>query len=116
MNGKTCILNQRWKIDECQGGCKITMIQHACREDYAWNPSVCACQCNQIKTENSEMPYSETVSFEEIHIQKYKFHLGKKLIYVSNVSIKHMLLSSKYFRKKEKISNTLLVAKTMMMI
>lgn len=37
------------------------------------------------------MPYRETASFEEIHIQKYKFHLGKELISVSYVSIKHIL-------------------------
>ena len=43
MNGKTCILNRRWKIDKFQSGCKITMIQHVCREGYAWNPSVCTC-------------------------------------------------------------------------
>ena len=28
-----------------------------------------------IKARNLEMPYKETVSFEDIYIQKYKFHL-----------------------------------------
>ena len=40
------------------------------------------------------MPYRETASFEEIHIQKYKFHLGKELISVSSLSI--------FFQKKGK--------------
>ena len=43
LEGKRCNLKQRWENVKCQCVCKITRNRHACREDYAWNPSICAC-------------------------------------------------------------------------
>ena len=43
LGGKRCNVKQRWKSDMCWCECKLTMNRHVCREDYAWNPSICAC-------------------------------------------------------------------------
>ena len=41
-----CNLNQKRNKDKCQCDCK-KLIHCVCKEDYAWNSSTCACECNK---------------------------------------------------------------------
>lgn len=38
---------QKRNNDNCLCECKKPLKQHACEEDYIWNPSICHCKCDK---------------------------------------------------------------------
>ena len=41
------IQDKNGKSDKCQWECKELIKHHTCEKDYAWNTSICACNCDK---------------------------------------------------------------------
>ena len=48
LNCRKCNSKHKQNNDKCQYDCKKPTKLCICKEDYVWNPSICACDCGKI--------------------------------------------------------------------
>ena len=46
-DGRKCNTKQKWNNNKYQYQFKRSTKHSVCKEDYAWNPRICACECDK---------------------------------------------------------------------